>query len=98
LRNDPKTIEELNKTSQSPVSESQVSWYPHSVTDLGWPADSCIQGEEVRKKIGAYKYLECSARTSDGVKEVFEAATRAALLKITKGGRGGKTKSKCLML
>jgi Ras family protein A len=39
-----------------------------------------VQGEEVRKKIGAYKYLECSARTGYGVREVFETATRAALL------------------
>ena len=31
------------------------------------------------EKIGAYGYLECSAKTKDGVREVFETATRAAL-------------------
>ncbi|EAU36189.1 protein rho1 [Aspergillus terreus NIH2624] len=60
LRNNRQVIEELAKTSQSPVSEEQ--------------------GKDVAKKIGAYKYLECSARTNDGVREVFESATRAALL------------------
>lgn len=52
-----------------------------------------IQGEEVRKKIGAYKYLECSAKTNQGVREVFESATRAALLT----RKSGKSK-KCLIL
>lgn len=54
--------------------------------------DTGMQGEEVRKKIGAYKYLECSAKTNEGVREVFEHATRAALL--TKK----KEKKKCLIL
>lgn len=53
-----------------------------------------IQGEEVRKKIGAYKYLECSAKTNEGVREVFEHATRAALLQ----RKGGSKKHKCLVL
>lgn len=44
-------------------------------------ANTCdLQAEDVRKKIGAYKYLECSAKTNEGVREVFEHATRAALL------------------
>ncbi|EAL88545.1 Rho GTPase Rho1 [Aspergillus fumigatus A1163] len=80
LRHDPKTIEELHKTSQKPVTPEQI-------------IDIFVQGEEVRKKIGAYKYLECSARTNEGVREVFEAATRAALLTKTH-----KKKGKCTIL
>ncbi|CAI0648173.1 unnamed protein product [Colletotrichum noveboracense] len=75
LRYDSKTIEELRKTSQKPVSPEE--------------------GEEVRKKIGAYKYLECSAKTNEGVREVFEHATRAALL--SRSRSSGK-KHKCMVL
>uniref|UniRef100_A0A1D1YB72 GTP-binding protein rhoA n=1 Tax=Anthurium amnicola TaxID=1678845 RepID=A0A1D1YB72_9ARAE len=60
LRFDPKTIEELRRTSQRPVTPEE--------------------GMAVAQRIGAYKYLECSAKTGDGVREVFEHATRAALL------------------
>ncbi|KAF2159529.1 hypothetical protein M409DRAFT_30004 [Zasmidium cellare ATCC 36951] len=37
------------------------------------------QGEDVRKKIGANKYLECSAVTTEGIQELFVCVTRAAL-------------------
>ncbi|KAG5519149.1 hypothetical protein PMAC_002237 [Pneumocystis sp. 'macacae'] len=59
LRDDPKTIEELCKTSQRPVTVQE--------------------GQSIAAKIGAVKYLECSAKTNEGVREVFECATRAAL-------------------
>ncbi|EPX70587.1 rho family GTPase Rho5 [Schizosaccharomyces octosporus yFS286] len=79
LRNDPKVIEELSKTSQKPI--------PYE------------DGETVAKKIGAYKYLECSAKLNDGVQEVFETAARASMLKF-KPNNGTKTKKKkrCLIL
>ena len=53
------------------------------------------QGASVAQKIGAKQYLECSARTGEGVREVFQYATRAALLVRPKGGKGH---SKCLVL
>ena len=31
------------------------------------------------EKIGARGYYECSSKTKEGVREIFEAATRAAL-------------------
>lgn len=49
----------------------------------------------MRKKIGAQKYLECSAKTNDGVREVFEHATRAALL--TRASKSGRKKF-CMIL
>jgi len=41
-------------------------------------------GEQMKEEIGARKYLECSSLTGDGVDDVFEAATRAALLAVDK--------------
>ncbi|KAI9733249.1 MAG: GTP-binding protein Rho1 [Cirrosporium novae-zelandiae] len=72
LRTDPKTREELKKTSQEPVSADKA--------------------EDVRKKIGAKMYIECSAKTNENVAKVFEEATRAALL------QKKKEKKKCLIL
>jgi len=60
LRNDSRTLQELSKTSQKPVSEAE--------------------GQAVAKIVRAEKYLECSAKTNEGVREVFEHATRLALL------------------
>lgn len=37
------------------------------------------EGRAVAEKIGAHAYLECSAKTKDGVWEVFQTATRATL-------------------
>ncbi|KAJ7849583.1 small GTPase-binding protein [Mycena leptocephala] len=38
------------------------------------------EGLAVQQRIGASAYLECSSKTGEGVKEVFQQATRAALL------------------
>ena len=43
-------------------------------------------------KIGAFDYLECSAKESTGVQEVFQTATRAAMSK-SKGKKKG-----CMLL
>ncbi|KAA8917417.1 hypothetical protein TRICI_000440 [Trichomonascus ciferrii] len=73
LRFDPKTIEELRRTSQRPVTPEE--------------------GQAVAQKIGAIKYLECSAKTQEGVREVFEHATRAALMVKDK-----ERKKKCVLV
>jgi small GTP-binding protein len=50
------------------------------------------QGQALANKIGAYSYVECSSKTKEGVREVFETATRAALKKKVNSGK------KCLII
>ena len=51
------------------------------------------EGREMANRIQAFGYMECSAKTKDGVREVFEMATRAALQ-----ARRSKKNSKCTLL
>ena len=44
---------------------------------------------DIAHQVGARKYLECSSLTGEGVDDVFEAATRAALLTFEKGEGAG---------
>jgi len=50
------------------------------------------QGKAMAEKVGAYAYLESSAKTREGVREVFITATRAALQK------KGRRKAFCTLL
>ena len=38
------------------------------------------EGLAVAQKIGAQGYVECSAKTGEGVREVFQTATKHALM------------------
>ncbi|XP_067684037.1 rho-related GTP-binding protein RhoA-B-like [Haliotis asinina] len=53
------------------------------------------EGRQMAERIGAEAYLECSAKTKEGVREVFETATRAAL-KSKKKKKSKKMKCKIL--
>ncbi|KAJ2784616.1 GTP-binding protein Rho1 [Coemansia javaensis] len=52
------------------------------------------EGEAVARRIAAVRYLECSAKTGEGVREVFEAATRAALTAVN----GRRKRGICVVL
>lgn len=87
LREDLKTIEDLRRGSQKPITYQEVL----RLTSCHLrPLLTVEQGEELGEKIGAYKYFECSAPTKEGVSEVFEEATRVSLLVKGKGKKKGK--------
>ncbi|CAO1632053.1 unnamed protein product [Sympodiomycopsis kandeliae] len=52
------------------------------------------QGKEVAQQIGARAYYECSALKNEGVDNIFEAATRAAMLVRPNNGRSNSQHEK----
>lgn len=55
---------------------------------------STSEGQAVAQKIGAYDYLECSAKNGQGLEQVFQIATRASLMSKEKKIK----KRKCVLL
>uniref|UniRef100_A0A0K0E4V3 Ras-like GTP-binding protein Rho1 n=1 Tax=Strongyloides stercoralis TaxID=6248 RepID=A0A0K0E4V3_STRER len=68
---------------------------PQTIRDLARNKQEPIrpeQGRAIAEQIGAFDYLECSAKTKEGIREVFEKATQAALQ------QKKKKKGKCDLL
>jgi Ras-related C3 botulinum toxin substrate 1 len=55
---------------------------------------SRAQGEGLKEELKSFKYLECSARTQEGLKQVFDEAIRCVLINQNTTTK----KKKCLML
>uniref|UniRef100_A0A182WAE3 Uncharacterized protein n=1 Tax=Anopheles minimus TaxID=112268 RepID=A0A182WAE3_9DIPT len=67
-------------------------WTPEELAKMKQEPVKPQEGRAMAEKINAFAYLECSAKSKEGVREVFETATRAAL-QVKK-----KKKSKCVLL
>uniref|UniRef100_A0A182HP32 Ras-like GTP-binding protein Rho1 n=1 Tax=Anopheles arabiensis TaxID=7173 RepID=A0A182HP32_ANOAR len=105
LRNDPHTIKLhphiTRELCSNPISFfisptlSNTDPHPAVLQELAKMKQEPVKPQEGRamaEKINAFAYLECSAKSKEGVREVFETATRAAL-QVKK-----KKKSKCVLL
>ncbi|PHT83091.1 Rac-like GTP-binding protein RHO1, partial [Capsicum annuum] len=56
------------------------------------------QGEELRKAIGAPSYVECSSKTQQNVKAVFDAAIKVVLQPPKTKKKKGKSQKACSIL
>uniref|UniRef100_I1J8J0 Uncharacterized protein n=1 Tax=Glycine max TaxID=3847 RepID=I1J8J0_SOYBN len=56
------------------------------------------QGEELRKLINAPAYIECSSKTQENVKAVFDAAIRVVLQPPKQKKKKGKAQKACSIL
>ncbi|KAK2972891.1 hypothetical protein RJ640_030008 [Escallonia rubra] len=64
--------ETLRAHHTNPAGGNQT--WPDNVTEFGYN-----QGEELKKMIGAVAYIECSSKTQQNVKAVFDTAIKVAL-------------------
>lgn len=74
-------------------SKSYWMWWFSSNSSVSQEPVKPEEGRDMANRISAFGYLECSAKTKEGVREVFEMATRAALQVRKRKKRNG-----CLLL
>ncbi|KAG2381696.1 hypothetical protein C9374_006080 [Naegleria lovaniensis] len=62
--------------------------------------DRCVprsEAEKVKQKTGAARLLECSAKTQEGLKDVFEQCIEVVIENYMKKKKGGKKNEKCTL-
>lgn len=79
LRNDPVTIQVREIEIKPSLKEFNTLRDFQRLRDNKRKPIEPIEGQMMASKINAYAYVECSAKSNEGVREVFEMATRAAL-------------------
>ncbi|XP_050426092.1 ras-like GTP-binding protein rhoA [Adelges cooleyi] len=79
---------QLSAAGEAEVAPPKVEQSPVSPKELILTKE---QGEAVASEIGAFAFLECSAKSREGVREVFEAA-------VTATKRDKKNVAQCVLL
>ncbi|KAF7338988.1 GTP-binding protein Rho1 [Mycena venus] len=83
----------LHNVKEKWIAEADLRGDPRVIRELQKANQRPVttdEGRSTANAIGAYKYLECSAKAGQGVKEVFEDAGIAALRRQQKGGGRGR--------
>ena len=81
-RSDPASYAGLTHVERTNLLFQDLRNDPNTIKELAKMKQEPVKPEDGRtmaEKINAFAYLECSAKTKEGVREVFETATRAAL-------------------
>ena len=63
-------------------------WEIERMAERGWKPVTTKEGEELAKTVGAVQYVECSAITQRGLKNVFDTAVRAVFADDGSGTKG----------
>lgn len=96
IRPFPQWVAEVNRNCPGAAIllvglKSDIRFHAKSVEKLARKGKALVtpeQGEQFRENIGATRYVECSARTGEGVQEVLAETARVALQ--VGGGAGAK--------
>ncbi|EOY20640.1 RHO-related protein from plants 10 isoform 1 [Theobroma cacao] len=88
----------LNWDSNDPCPSKDLREDKHYLADHpGLLPVSTAQGEELRKQIGAAYYIECSSKTQQNVKAVFDAAIKVVIKPPQKQKEKKKPSRGCLI-
>ena len=82
MREDLETIEKLRDGIVLVGTRPDLREHPETIEKLrdeGIVPISYLQGSQMAKEIHAVKYLECSALTQKGLKNVFDEAIREVI-------------------
>ena len=98
LRNGKDFTETFNGPTTTTTTTTTTGLNSTTMTEKKFEFVSQEEGMKLAKEINAYKYLECSALTQIGLKEVFDEAIRAVIYPSSNGEKKEKKTNACSLL